>query len=116
MHKLRSQMQKQETSLSIVASWSDVMFHQINSLQEQLYHNTARHMQNELIIGGVKQTKKENCRDAAIEFFQEKLGVTVKKEDVWYGYRKGSTTTKTINGQKIKCPPQMVVRVAFSCA
>ena len=111
--KLNQQVQKQEVSLSIVASWSDVMFHQIHSLQEQLYHNTARHMQNELIIGGIKQTKKENCREAAINFFQDKLGITAKQNEVWYGYRKGSTTTKTINGQKVKCPPQMVVRVAF---
>ena len=53
---LKSRMEKQEVSLSIVSSWSDVMFKDINSLQDQMHHNVSRHMQNELVISGIKQT------------------------------------------------------------
>ena len=100
MWQLRQKVDQQNVSLSIVASWSDVMFQQIHSLQEQLYHNTSRHMQNKLIIGGIKQTTHENCKTAAIKFFKDKLSLTIAPKDVWYGYRKGSSTTRTVDGQR----------------
>ena len=40
------------------------------------------------------------------------MKVEVDDKDIWYAYRKGSGTMKTIDGERIKCPPQLVARVA----
>ena len=112
MQTIKSRLDSQEVSLSIVSSWSDVMFRDITSLQDQLHHNTACHMQTELVVGGIKQVKKENCKRAVAQFFQNKVKVAVNPRNIWSAFRKGSGTTKIIDGRRIRCPPQMVVHLA----
>ena len=103
---LKAKVTKNELDISMLVSWADVFYQDQKSMHEHMMHNTARHMQHELIVGGIKQTHHENCKLAAIDFFQNKIGVTVNVKDVWVAYRKGSGTTKTVQGQHIKCPPQ----------
>ena len=88
------------------------MVKEVCSLQEQVFNNLSKTMQNELVLGGVAQIRKENCKTAAKEFFKNKVKVEVDDKDIWYAYRKGSGTMKTIDGERIKCPPQLVARVA----
>ena len=102
---LKDRLTSQEVNLSIISSWSDVLYKGQISLQEQLHHHTARHMQNELVVRGVRQVHCENCKRAAVEFFCNRVGINTNLGDVWHAYCKGSATTKTINGQRIHCLP-----------
>ena len=110
--RLKKQVNDQAVNLSIVAGWSDLLVKNNKSLQDQVSHNLSCHLQHELILGGVCQVNNESCKKAALEFFQKKVKVQVDMKDIWTAYRKGSATTKTIEGVHIKCPPQLVVRVA----
>ena len=111
---LKHRVNKQELDNNLLTSWADVLYQEQKSMQEEVFHNKNRQMQNELVCGGIKQVRKENCKCAAIDFFESKVGVTVPAKDVWMAYRKGSATTKTVEGRRIRCPPQMIVRMAPS--
>ena len=110
--RLKVKLEAQSVNLSIVAGWSDVIVQDNRSLQDQIHHNVSRHLQNELIIGGVRQVPREGCKQAAINFFKTKLKIKFDNKDVWTAFCQGSTVTKVIDGQQVKCPPQLVVRVA----
>ena len=109
--KLSKHVDEHAVTLGIISQWSDIMYKDTHSLQEHIHHNTAKHCFNEVVIGGIKQTKKENCKKAVVDFLQQKMTVQTMAGEIWHAYRKGSSTTKMINGQRIQCPPQMIARV-----
>ena len=102
---LKRKVNDQAVNLSIVAGWSDLLVKSNKSLQDQVSHNLSRHLQHELVLGGVRQVNNELCKAAALEFFQKKVKVEVDMKDIWTAYPKGSATTKTIEGVRVKCPP-----------
>ena len=110
--RLKGKLDAQSVNLSIVAGLSDVIVQDNRSLQDQIHHNVSRHLQNELIIGGVCQVPREGCKQVAINFFKTKLKIKFDNKDIWTAFCRSSTVTKVIDGQQVKCPPQLVVRVA----
>ena len=96
---LKAKVDSQEVNLSIVSSWSDVLYKDQKSLPEQIHHNSSHLMQNELVIGRIAQGRRENCKQAAITFLQNRVGITVNNRDVWLAYRKGTAVFKVIGGE-----------------
>ena len=117
--KLESKVAQNESDLSIITAWADTMYKEHRSLLKQVLFNTSRSHANELLIGGIFEFKKQDCREAAMKFFKEKLKLTFKDKDVLAAKRIGGrkrlviddSTAPDGSGKRIIfCPRHMVVR------
>ena len=110
---LKADVKMQDFTNRTLCAWADNMFNEISHVKETVIHNSIKQMQNQLVFGGIKRSqRKENTKAAVSQFLQDVMNITAMDQDILFAYRKGVATVKVINGQEIRCPQQMVVKVA----
>ena len=128
LQQLRTQVNTLEKCLNttqfeskVLLSWADTMFKDHKSLQRQVFFNTFRSHSQEVIVGGIYEHKKQDCRQAAMKFFRDKLDVVVLDSDVLKAYRVSGRKVIQIEEisqegeirlRKVTCPRHMVVKCA----
>ena len=65
------------TKFDIVSGYLEKLHRQQLSTQSQVEFNLSKNMQNELRLGGVPETRRENCKLKAIDFLKSKVKVTL---------------------------------------
>ena len=85
---------------------------QIAVLEKNVLLNSSTALANQLIIGGLLVQPNENHKGAAIQFFQEVMGLHPQDRDVFFAFRMGKPTTRVVKGNAITFPPALVVKVS----
>ena len=90
--------------------FSQVYDKKLGQIDSKVVDLTARSMQNNIIIGGIKESAepRESCKKKVLEFFRDKMKMEVKDKEVLVAHRLGK-----INNNNTK-PRSIVVRCAHS--
>ena len=120
VNDLEGRLATTEFQSQVVLHWADTMFSDHKSLQRQVNFNTAKHHTNELIIGGIYETKNSNCKQEASKFLHDKLEMAVIDSDIIHAKRigkKGKVLTVEVpdsdgalTTKRVQCPRRMVVK------
>ena len=101
------QKQKLDTACGMI----EVMSKQINTLQSQTAANAAKHMSNDLIVGGMKVLADEDPFEATANFFTDRLEIEFDAAGILDAYRSRYVAERNFGGSTVKIPPVMFVRV-----
>ena len=96
----------QNHRIEVMIGIIDRQQHQIDSLKISNASNMANSLADNVIVGGIRETPNEDCRDSAANFFAYHMGLNPKQEDIIYAQCMGERITK---GDKT-FPPLMKVR------
>ena len=117
---LEKRMGEIEFKNSVLTNWADTMFQDHHSLQRQVNFNTSKHHANEVIVGGIYEAKKQDCKRASIQFFRSKLGIQVADTEILHARRVGkhgrtievtdTDETGAVFKKLVQCPRHMVVK------
>ena len=120
VNQLENRLEESEFQQKVLLGWADTMFKDHTSLQRQVNFNTAKHHANEVIVGGIYESKKQDNKAAAIKFFQEKLGVVATHSDIVYARRIGKYGKQIdvevedeqgdVRLRKVQCPRHLVLK------
>ena len=67
---------------------------QIDSLKISNTSNMANSLMDNIIVGGIRETPNEDCRDSTANFFAYHMGLNPKQEDIIYAQHMGESITK----------------------
>ena len=76
----------------------------IAAVKKQVQFNTSKHHTNDLLVGGIYEYKKQDCRKAALKFFRERMKLTVAENEVIRANRTGQPHEYIKDGVHITCP------------
>ena len=93
-----------------MVAWAGSLQRSQNSIHKQVQFNTSKHHANDLLVGGIYEYKKQDCRKAALKFFKERMKLSVADTEVLQAYRTGQLREYEKDGLVIRCPCQMVVK------
>ena len=110
LYNVEKQVQGQEATLDLVVAWAGSLQRSQNSIHKQVQFNTSKHHANDLLVGGIYEYKKQDCRKAALKFFRERMKLSVADSEVLRAYRTGQPREYEKDGLVIRCPRQMVVK------
>ena len=79
---------------------------QIDSLKLANAGNLANNIIDNVVIGGIRQTERENCRDLSAHFFIDRMNLHPMQEDIIFAERIGQGVIKG----NMEFPPLMKVR------
>ena len=118
---LENRVQIAEGKSSMALQWVDILYQEHRSLEKQVFFNMAKNHEDDVVVGGIPQFKQENCKAAAMKFFQKKMGMVLLPGDILWARRIGGRRSfnKESAGQngvvqirKVTCPRHMLVRCA----
>ena len=85
----------------------------MNRMKENIIMNAAKHMRDELVVGGVRQQQQEeDCIQVATDFFLSKMNVNVGEDEILEAERGRSVKTRIINGKSVEIPPVLFLKVS----
>ena len=89
LYRVEKQVQGQEATLDLVVAWAGSLQRAQNSIHKQVQFNTSKHHANDLLVWGIYEYKKQDCRKAALKFFRERMKLSIADTDVPRAYRMG---------------------------
>ena len=110
LQQVEQQVLEQETTMDLVVAWAGALQRSHAAVKKQVQFNTSKHHTNDLLVGGIYEHKKQDCRKAALKFFRECMKLTVAENEVIRAYRTGQPHEYIKDGIHITCPRQMVVK------
>ena len=113
LHAVAARNTLLEQKVSTLTSISQVQHAKMIRLHDNVIQNAAKHMKDELIIGGIRQSQGENPIGAVKRFFRSKMGLNAGDSDVLEAERGKASTPKVINGRTVTIPPVMFVRLSL---
>ena len=81
--KFEQRLLLQESNMQLLTAWLHTMYRDHCALQKEVYFNKSKLHNNELLVGGIAEAKKQDNRNDTITFFKEKLGIEVADHDVF---------------------------------
>ena len=103
-------LRKQVQTLTNV---SQVHHKKMQRMKDNILQNAAKHMRDELIIGGIRQEPEENAFGVVKTFFHEKMRIWPHEDDILEAERGKASPARLINGRRVQIPPVMFVRVSL---
>ena len=111
---LEEEVADQRKRLDVASNMIHVMSKELSHLKTQTTANAAKHMANELVMGGIRMEDAEDPIEATIRFIQHRLQIEVKQDEIHDAFRSDFTTKKQIQGRTIIIPPVMFVKTTES--
>ena len=107
--ELEADLKRHKQRADMSANMIQAMSKQIATLKNQTMMNAAKHMTNELILGGVRREEAEDPFEAARRFLQNRLTIDIPQDDILDAYRSKYSSERTIKGKNVQIPPVMFI-------
>ena len=101
-----------EKQISTLANVAEVQGNSMKRMKNNIMMNAAKHMRNELIIGGIRYREGEDPIQETSFFFNQKMKLYPGGTDILEAERGTSAPTRVINGRRVKVPPVMFAKVS----
>ena len=101
-----------EKNIASLANIAEVQSISMKRMKNNIMMNAAKHMRNELIIGGIQYREDEDIIDATTCFFNQKMKLYPGGTDILEAERGASGPTRVINGRSVKVPLVMFAKVS----
>lgn len=89
LEELQEKVNQSARDLTLLKGFSDKFEKQIDTLKAKTTTNAARAMEKNLVISGIPEMKKENCKLQIAGFLKDKMGLAFEQDEIKAAYRQG---------------------------
>ena len=99
--------------LDLTADIVQGLVNDVASMKRQVLNNSALHMSNDLVIGGIRiEDDEEDPKQATIRFLQNKLSIKADEADIMEAHHSENTTERTTQKKLVTIPPVMFIHTS----
>ena len=100
-----------ETKVSTLTNVADTQYRSMKRMKENIMMNAAKHMKDEILVGGIREVPSQSNLEAARQFFADKLQLPPAQYDILEAVRGKLSRTAVIEGRTVRIPPVMFLKV-----
>ena len=95
----------------MASNYLDVLFKDVAVMKKQIITNTAKHLVNEIVIGGIRMDDSDDRVEVSKKFLMNKMNIMFAADDLIEVSRSTNVTEKKINNRMVTIPPVMFIKV-----
>ena len=90
-----------EGKIKALTEIAQVQHNKLKCMRNNVIENAAKHMRDELIIGGIREYQDENTVESVKHFFRTKMKIFAHQDDILDAERGKSSPSRLINGRRV---------------